>query len=48
MEQLGLEATLEGVGIVTLRELLCMMREHDEDHIRQLRNIRARLKAHIS
>jgi len=33
-EQLDREGTLEGVGSVTLRGLLLMMRDHDADHLR--------------
>ena len=43
--QINREGTLEGVGTISLGELLRMMREHDEDHIRELRTIRARLDA---
>lgn len=41
-EQLELTGTLEGVGIVTLARLVEMMREHDEDHIRDLNIIQRR------
>ena len=44
-KQFSREGTLEGVGTISLGELLRMMREHDEDHIRELRTIRARLTA---
>lgn len=44
-KQINREGKLEGVGRITLGELLRMMREHDEDHIRELRTIRARLAA---
>ncbi len=44
-KQINREGTLEGVGTINLGELLRMMREHDEDHIRELRTIRARLAA---
>ena len=42
-KQISREGTLEGVGAISLGELLRMMREHDEDHIQELRTIRARL-----
>lgn len=42
-KQINREGTLEGVGTISLGELLRLMREHDEDHIRELRTIRARL-----
>ncbi|MCM3872636.1 MAG: DinB family protein [Pyrinomonadaceae bacterium] len=41
-EQLDREGTLEGVGSVTIRGLLLMMRDHDADHIRELSSIRER------
>jgi DinB family protein len=43
IDQLERTGTLEGVGKVTLEKLLVMMREHDEDHIRDLRMVRQRL-----
>jgi hypothetical protein len=45
MDQLQRVGTLEGVGKATLEKLLLMMREHDEDHIRDLRTARQRLAA---
>ena len=41
-EQLEREGTLEGVGSVTIRALLLMMRNHDADHVRDLSSIRER------
>ncbi len=41
-EQLDREGTLEGVGSVTIRGLLLMMRDHDADHVRELSSIRGR------
>ena len=41
-EQLDREGTLEGVGSVTLRGLIMMMRDHDADHVRKLSSIRER------
>ena len=38
-EQFDREGTLEGVGTVTIRGLLLMMRDHDDDHVRALSNI---------
>jgi hypothetical protein len=35
-EQFDREGTLEGVGTVTIRGLLLMMRDHDDDHVRAL------------
>jgi hypothetical protein len=39
----GLErkGTFEGSGLITLSELLLMMREHDEGHIKELESLRA-------
>jgi DinB family protein len=45
MDQLERVGTLEGMGKVTLEKLLVMMREHDEDHIRDIRTVRQRLAA---
>jgi DinB superfamily len=42
-EQLDREGTLEGVGTITIRQLMAMMTEHDEDHIRELSAIRRRV-----
>lgn len=41
----GLErkGTFEGSGSITLGQLLLMMREHDEGHIKELESLRARL-----
>jgi DinB superfamily len=39
-EQLDREGILEGVGSVTIRRLLRMMRDHDSDHVRELSSIR--------
>ena len=39
-EQLDREGTLEGVGSVTIRGLLLMMRDHDAGHISELSSIR--------
>lgn len=41
-EQFDREGTLEGVGSVTIRALLLMMRDHDADHVRELSSIRGR------
>lgn len=41
-EQFDREGTLEGVGSVTIRGLLLMMRDHDADHVRELSSIRGR------
>ena len=37
--------TLEGVGSVTIRKLLTMMRDHDADHVRELSTISARVNS---
>ena len=42
-EQLDRVGTLEGVGTITIRQLIAMMNEHDEDHIRELSAIRRRV-----
>lgn len=42
-DRLSNRGTFEGVGPVTLGQLLSMMREHDEGHIQELENLRARL-----
>jgi hypothetical protein len=42
-EGLNHRGIFEGVGPVTLGQLLSMMLEHDEGHIRELENLRARL-----
>lgn len=41
-EQLNREGMLQGVGTVTLQRLLCLMHEHDEDHLSEIRAIRER------
>jgi hypothetical protein len=41
-EQLDREGTLEGMGTVTIRGLLLMMRDHDRDHVGELSSIRNR------
>jgi hypothetical protein len=38
-EQLGRQGTLEGVGIVTLEEVLLMMRDHDLGHLEDLHRL---------
>jgi len=43
-EQLGREASLEGVGRITLRRLAEMMCEHDEGHLEDVRVLRQRLE----
>jgi hypothetical protein len=42
-EQLGRCGTFENVGPITLEKLLHMMREHDEAHLQELKDLRARL-----
>ncbi|MGH9943976.1 MAG: DinB family protein, partial [Pyrinomonadaceae bacterium] len=42
-EQLGRAGTLEGVGPVTLGRLLELMRDHDDAHRRELRDLGRRL-----
>ena len=44
-KQLEREATLAGVGKITLRRLAKMMREHDEGHLEDLRVLRQRIDA---
>lgn len=44
-KELERSGTLEGVGVVTLKRLLEMMREHDEGHIDELRVLRQRLNS---
>lgn len=41
-EQFDREGTLEGVGNVSIRGLLLLMRDHDAGHIRELTSIRER------
>jgi hypothetical protein len=43
-EQLEREGTLAGVGSITLRRLVEMMRDHDEEHIEDLRSLRGRIE----
>lgn len=42
-EGLNRRGTFEGTGAVTLGQLLVMMREHDEAHLRELESLRAHL-----
>ncbi|MGH9882155.1 MAG: DinB family protein [Pyrinomonadaceae bacterium] len=44
--QLERAGDLEGVGTVTLRELLVMLHDHDEGHIEEVRRLKNRLYAH--
>jgi DinB superfamily len=44
-QQLNREGVLQGVGTVTLQKLLSMMRDHDEDHLSEIRVLRRRLTA---
>lgn len=39
-DQLGREGNLEGVGTITLWQLLNLQREHDEEHLRELSALR--------
>src|SRR5215510_5483141 len=43
LEQLDRGGTLEGVGWITLRELLELMRAHDEQHREELRELQERI-----
>ena len=43
LEQLDRGGNLEGVGWITLRELLELMRAHDEQHREELRNLQERI-----
>jgi hypothetical protein len=43
-EQLEREGTLAGVGIITLKRLAELMREHDEGHLTDLKIIRRRIE----
>jgi hypothetical protein len=43
VEQLDRSGTFEGLGAVTLERLLLMMREHDDGHLNDLREIRERV-----
>jgi DinB superfamily len=42
-EQFDREGTLEGVGTVTIRGLVLMMRDHDAGHVREICSIRGGL-----
>lgn len=42
-EEINRHGLFEGVGPVTLGQLLSMMREHDEGHIKELENLHAHL-----
>jgi hypothetical protein len=42
-ESLNRSGTFEGAGAITLGQLLLMMREHDEGHLKELEGLRARL-----
>src|SRR2546423_7958789 len=42
-EQLGRRGVLEGVGEITLARLVSMMREHDAEHLRELKELRGQL-----
>ncbi|CAN5812892.1 hypothetical protein BH18ACI4_BH18ACI4_24100 [soil metagenome] len=42
-DQFDREGTLQGVGALTIRELLLLMRDHDADHLRELSSMRGRL-----
>lgn len=44
-EQLRRSGHLEGVGAITLGKLLQLMREHDQSHREELRDLRARISA---
>jgi hypothetical protein len=43
LEQLNCSGTFENVGAITLEGLLLMMREHDEDHLQALNQMREQL-----
>ncbi len=47
-DELEREGTLEGVGLVTLKRLTEMMREHDEGHLEELRVLRQNLRRRAS
>jgi DinB family protein len=47
-KQLEREGMLEGVGNVSLRKLVVMMTEHDENHISDLRSLRKQLSVHLT
>ena len=44
-EELGREGTLEGVGVLTLAKLLVMMRDHDASHLKEIEEMRQRLRS---
>ena len=46
--EMSREGTLEGVGTVTLEELVQMMCEHDEGHVSELQTIRRRFDRETS
>jgi hypothetical protein len=39
-EQFNREGVLEGLGVITLEKLVLLMREHDEEHLRELSELR--------
>ena len=39
-EKLSLRGMFEGLGVVTLKDVAAMMREHDEDHLAELNTLR--------
>lgn len=43
LEKLNRSGTMENVGPITLERLLQMMREHDQDHVKELNNLRGQL-----
>ena len=43
LDQLNRTADFENAGAITLARLLLMMREHDQDHIKELTDLRERL-----
>jgi len=47
-EQLSREGVLEGVGTITVQKLLSMMRDHDEDHLSEIRILRRRLNSTLN
>ncbi len=42
LEQLSRGGVLEGAGAITLEKLLLMMRDHDQDHLNLLNDLRGR------
>ena len=46
--EMSREGALEGVGTVTLEQLVNMMREHDEGHVSELQAIRRRIDRETS